>query len=243
MDYGVVVQARQNSTRCPGKVSKLIAGNSMLYHQLNRIKQNLSIEVILATTDKPEDDVIEEIGLNCDVEVFRGSENNVLQRYVRAGEKYDIDNIVRVTGDDPLIDPKCIEALVNCHRENAHNYITTHHNNGWIYGTSAELFEIGSLKNAIIETNNISDLEHVSPYIKRSENYSKHKLNYTQLEEVRPDIFLTVDYPEDFEVVRQIIEYFHSKEMLYHFSQKDLIELYDSGKILIKNTKLHSGFE
>ena len=114
MKIAVLVQARMASTRLPGKIMADISGKPMLWHVLNRVKKAKNIDqIILTTTQNSEDQIIVKVAAECGVNIFRGNENDVLDRFYRAAEKYDIDVIVRITADCPLVDPQIIDEMVD----------------------------------------------------------------------------------------------------------------------------------
>lgn len=108
-----IIQARMGSTRLPGKVLMPLAGKPVLWHIVHRLRKCRMVDVVaIATSDKPCDDPLVEFARNEGVELVRGPEDNVLQRYALAAKKLGPDYIVRVTGDAPLIDPETIDLLV-----------------------------------------------------------------------------------------------------------------------------------
>ena len=109
----VIIQARMGSTRLPGKVLMNIAGRSMLTWVVSRTRRATTIdEVVVATTDSQADDAIVAECAVLGVPVFRGSEDDVLDRYHRTAEAFDADTVVRITSDCPLIDPEVIDRVV-----------------------------------------------------------------------------------------------------------------------------------
>ena len=111
---GVILQARMGSSRLPGKVLMKINGLSSIEFQINRIKQAKRVnKIILATTDEAQDDPIEELCQLNDILVFRGSENDVLSRYYGCAKHNNIETIVRLTADCPLIDPIIIDKVID----------------------------------------------------------------------------------------------------------------------------------
>ncbi|MCG9900356.1 MAG: hypothetical protein MH132_10175 [Hydrotalea sp.] len=242
MDYAVILQARMGSTRTPGKVGRKIIGKAMLNHQIQRLLKNEIVNIVVATSNNSNDLEVVQIAEDLGIEVFRGDENDVLKRYYETAKRYNINNIIRVCGDDPLIDPECIYSLINEHKANSVDYINASHRNGWIYGTTAELISFDCLKYAHKKAFSEIEREHVNPFIRNYRNFSKVLISPKDKRLIRPDIYLTVDFPEDFEVIRQIIEYFDKGNIAHTYSQYQLIELYDSGKISLINKHLHKGF-
>jgi spore coat polysaccharide biosynthesis protein SpsF len=242
IDYAIILQARMGSNRTPGKVAAIMAGNEMLYHQIQRLLKNGLKNIIIATSVNCLDEKVIDIAAKCNVTTFRGSENDVLERYYHAARLNGIKNIIRLCGDDPLIDPECIKALIETHKKNPANFITASHRNGWVYGTTAELIEFNCLEKTYNTAETKSDREHVNPFIKRNEDFSKTRISPSNELERRPEIYLSVDYPKDLALVKQIIEYFDGLKKTHTFTQMELIELYDSGKLNIQNLHLHAGF-
>ena len=108
-----IIQARTGSTRLPGKVLMPLVGKPVLWHIVHRLRKCRSVdEIAIATSTNPVDDPVEKFALGEGIKVVRGSENNVLARYVLAAEQLGADIIVRVTGDAPLVDPATIDRLV-----------------------------------------------------------------------------------------------------------------------------------
>jgi spore coat polysaccharide biosynthesis protein SpsF len=110
----IVVQARMSSKRLPGKVLMDLAGRPMLAQQLRRLKQcALADDIVVATTTNAADDPVAELAYREQVGCFRGSEQDVLARYVGAAREGKADMVIRVTGDCPLIDPKVTDRVIH----------------------------------------------------------------------------------------------------------------------------------
>lgn len=240
-DTFVIIQARMGSTRRPGKINYNFDNEPMLAYQINRLKSYGIENIIVATTNEQNDDITEEIARKNNVKCFRGSENDVMKRYYDCALENNIKIIIRVGGDDPLIDPNGIKILYNTYKENSsYDLIYTSHKNGWIYGTAAELFTFKSLEKAVKLSKDKIEREHIIPYYK---NNSLRKMELNSSKEIsREDIYLSVDYQEDLDLIEQIIRYFTEIGKRYSFTQDELIKLYDSGKLIINNKHLHSGF-
>ena len=101
----------------PGKVLKDILGKPMLQRQIERITDNIEIPLIVATSEDKSDDQIQFLCKKIGVECFRGDLENVVLRFFNCAKKYNITHIIRIGGDDPLIDPLCINKLITLHKE------------------------------------------------------------------------------------------------------------------------------
>ena len=118
-----IIQARMGSTRLPGKSSHLLAGLSILEHIINRLQEVLEIDQIqLATTQAKTETPLIEIAKNLNIHVFQGSEDNVLDRFIQAGKTIGAQHLVRVCGDNPLIDIPLLRALITAHIESNADY-------------------------------------------------------------------------------------------------------------------------
>jgi spore coat polysaccharide biosynthesis protein SpsF len=142
-------------------------GQPMLQVLIERICTSRTIdELVVATTTKPEDDEIEELSEQLNVSCFRGSELDVLDRVYRAACQHNADIVVRVTGDNPLVDGMFIDGVIEWFQANAAkpDYVTTT-GGGYPLGLSVEVFTFSVLKTAWTEDNNSAWREHVTPYI------------------------------------------------------------------------------
>lgn len=239
-NIAVIIQARMGSNRLPGKMTYEFLGKTMLAHQLSRLKEFGIKNIIVATSSMSRDEAIEKVCLSEDIPCFRGAEDDVMKRYIDCATKHSANVIVRVGGDDPLIDPECIKSLIWAYEEKAADFIYASHREGWIYGTAAELVRFAPLKDSYPGAGKV-DREHVVSYIRKNPGFTKYKI-YPTKEQNRPDIFLSVDYDEDIKLVEQVFRHFAERGVGYSFTQADLIELYDSGTLTIKNKHLHEGF-
>jgi spore coat polysaccharide biosynthesis protein SpsF len=241
INYGVVIQARMGSTRRPGKINYPLLGEPMLAYQVNRLKTGGVDNIFIATTNLPTDDITESIAKDLGVPCFRGSETDVLGRYLACCQAYGIENAIRVGGDDPLIDPQGIKVLIEAHKKSKNDLVYASHREGWIYGTAAELVSLSALEDAHRSAQTAEDKEHVVSFLKRSDVFTKQAVR-PDIAQRRNDIFLSVDYQEDLDLISQVVEFFNAIGDRYGFSQTDLIALYDSGKLKINNKHLHEGF-
>lgn len=138
-----VVQARMGSSRLPGKVLKKINGHPMIYYTLTNLKKSRYIdEIVLATSDKEIDTPLAEYVKSLGINVFRGSEENVLERYKLASDKYGGDIIVRVTGDCPLINPVITDNVITKYLmyKDEYDYVRLDVPNTFVRGFDTEIF-------------------------------------------------------------------------------------------------------
>ena len=233
-----------SSSRLPGKVLSDIEGKPMLIRQLERLRNSLKdIPIICLTSDDNSDDQIEKSCKKNNFLCFRGSLNNVLKRYIDAIDYYKINNIVRIGGDDPLVDPDACNLVIEEHKKSNADFIYTSHKNGWPFGTVCELISSSSL-NDMAKKKNLSNLyqEHIIPWFHDNPNLFKIIKIYSPKNICRPNYYFSVDYPEDIQLIRNI--YKKLKHLGDYFSFQDVINLCDEDpKILEINKHLHTGFD
>jgi len=222
----IIVQARMTSTRLPGKVMKCVDGKPLLEYQIERLKRVKNADkIIVATTINASDDSIEKLCRRLNVDVFRGSEEDVLSRYYECMKKYGADIIVRITSDCPIIDPaevdKVIKRFVNANGQL--DYVSNSIQRTYPRGMDAEVFSSKALEKAFRETKQSSDREHVTPYMYNNPN----KFNIANVSYVRDESRhrWTVDTIEDFMLIEKIINVLYPSNE--KFDLKDCLELLD----------------
>lgn len=176
-----IIQARMGSTRLPGKVMKQLCGKTVLAHVVSRVQAcPLVDEVVVATTTLPADDVIVDEAEKCGAKWFRGSEENVLERYYLAAKEYQADVVVRVTSDCPLFDPEVLSEMLDYFKTETSqglniDYLSNCMNRSYPRGLDAEVFTFNTLAKAYKEANKPYEQEHVTPYIyEHPEIFSLH---------------------------------------------------------------------
>lgn len=195
---GVIIQARMGSSRLPGKTMMDLNGKPLFYYSVCRAKMSkYTNEVIVATSQKEQDDPIEHWCSNNEINCFRGSERDVLDRYYQCAKKSNFDVIVRATADNPFIDPEIIDLLILSLNNYSVDYVTMRHKtNTWPYGLDVEVFKMDALEKAwklsVLEAHR----EHVTMYIK--DNDFDFKIKEIPFDNDLSKIRLTVDYESDF---------------------------------------------
>lgn len=219
---GCIIQARTGSTRLPRKVmQKIDKDDIVLDFVINQVKSSKKIEkIIVATTNLTEDDVICEHLILQKIEFFRGSSEDVLDRYYQCAKKYTIDHIVRITADNPLIDPNIIDLVIEDYKNKKCDFATNTLQRTFPYGTEVEIFSFKSLEKAWKNAKKPSDREHVTPFIRDPQN--KFTLSNTQYQEDLSHFRYTVDRIEDLQLVKEIIKNISTRPILF----QDVIELY-----------------
>lgn len=225
MKIGAIIQARMGSTRLPGKVMLEIAENTVLYHVIKRVQQSVRIDaIIIATTNDSCDDVIEKEAFKYNVEIFRGSEENVLERYYLAAKKNNLDVVVRITSDCPLIDPHIIDNLIEFFEKGNYKMVT---NSGGDYqkrtipqGMDVEVFSFASLEEAYFNADQLYQQEHVTPYI--YENCQE--LFFQRDDQDYANLRLTLDTKEDYMLIKEIYSKLYDNKHDFYLPQ--ILQLY-----------------
>lgn len=221
-----IIQARMGSERLPGKVVKPIIGKPLIIHTLDRLKRSKYVdEVILATSNLEKDNILEGTVKNYGYEVFRGSEDDVLQRYKAAADKYNGDVIIRITGDCPLIDPIILDNVVSYFLANDFDYVRLDVPDTFIRGFDVEVFSKEALNKTISLANEEKYREHVTLYMYN--HPESFKIGYVKGNNLyNKDYRLCVDTESDFKLVKLIYEHFNDENV----SAKDIVEFLDENK-------------
>lgn len=215
-----LIQARMSSSRLPGKVLQDIAGQPMLLHVVHRAKQAKSIDsVAVITTTYADDDAIEMLCKENGIPCFRGSLDDVLDRYYQAATYFKADVVVRLTADCPLLDPAIIEQVVKTFHLNSFDYVANIVEITYPDGLDTEVFRFETLERAWKEARLKSEREHVTVYIlKHPELF---RLGSVKQEEDLSSLRWTVDTPQDLEFVRTIYSFFPDAD----FGMHDIVKL------------------
>lgn len=222
----IIVQARMTSTRLPGKVLKEVLGKTLLEYQIERLRRvKLADEIVIATTINHTDQPIVDLCRRLHVAVTRGSEHDVLARYYEAAKLHHADVIVRVTSDCPAIDPAVIDQVIAFYRDHPgqYDYVSNSLKQSFPYGMAVEVFPFNALEEAAHEARAEPEREHVSPFLyTRPERYHIGQVVYPR--DVSHHRW-TVDTPEDFELIRRIIEALYPIKPEYEM--QDVLALLD----------------
>lgn len=220
-----IIQARMSSTRLPGKVLKLASGRTMLERMVERVKQAKTLDkVIVATTIDPSDDKLERFCHQHGIEVFRGSLQDVLDRYYLVAKLHQAEIVVRLTGDCPLIDPALIDDVVNAltaqNADFACNRLPPPFSRTYPIGLDVEACTFGALEKAWENAVEKYEREHVLPYL----YVVPGRFKVIQLDNTDDlgHLRWTLDTPEDLLLLRKIYRHFGGRN---DFSWLDVLDL------------------
>jgi spore coat polysaccharide biosynthesis protein SpsF len=225
MKIGAIIQARMGSTRLSGKVMKKIKGKTVLQHVIERLQRSKLVhEFVIATTIHERDNTIENEALKYGVKTFRGSENDVLSRYYYAAKENEIDVVIRITSDCPLIDPCVIDDIISVYLDGGYDLVTNAGSDltqrTYPRGLDAEVFSFEALEDAFVNAKEKYQSEHVTPYIYEHSSkihYFKNDVDYSKYR-------WTLDTEEDFELINGIYNRLYKGR--HDFYLNDIIELF-----------------
>jgi spore coat polysaccharide biosynthesis protein SpsF len=219
-----IIQARMASSRLPGKVLMKVMGRPLLSYQLERLRMCGSIdEIIIATTTNKQDDPIEALADSEKIKCFRGSENDVLDRYYQAAKKYNAKHIIRITADCPLIQPDICDRIIERYFQANLDYAAT--GPSFAEGLDCEVCSFTAMEKAWQKTQLKSEREHVTLYIRNHPEEFNNSVLENETDDGRYRI--TVDQKEDFLVVKAVLENLY-KEKAKYFTISDIKSFLDA---------------
>ena len=194
-----------SSSRLPGKVLRPILREPMLFRQIERIRRTSRIdEIVVATSTSSDDDQIEELCNEWGVKCFRGSLDNVLDRFYHAAERFSPDYVMRLTGDCPLFDPGLADELVDFFFIGNYDYASNSVEPTYPDGLDMEIMKFSALRKAWEEADLLTEIEHVTPYIRNHPEI--FRVGSMKNDENLSGMRWTVDEPEDYLFVSRIYE-------------------------------------
>lgn len=204
------IQARMSSSRFPSKVIEPLQGRPMIVYMAQRVQRARSLDaVVVVTSTDASDDPLAAVLNAAGLPMFRGDLHNVLKRYADAADSYAADVIVRLTGDCPLADPAVIDAVVHARLTAQADYASNIDPPTYPDGFDVECCTRASLERAHREALQQPEREHVTLWM-RSATANLHRVNVRAVADFS-HLRLTVDYPDDLDVVRRIVSHQEAK--------------------------------
>jgi len=221
---GVIVQARMGSSRLPGKVMQDLAGAPALlrlFERLRRVKGTPPI-VLATSTLAGDDPVADLVATQPDIALWRGPEQDVLRRYADAARHFDLDPIIRITADCPLMEPDCIDAVLDAYRRTECQYADNVMPRTFPHGLDVQVVSRAALESADAEAREPSQREHVLPFV-ISQPGRFPQAHVTSADPSWSSLRITLDYPEDLLLIRGIYERLYPGNR--NFGLSDIIAL------------------
>jgi len=213
-DISIILQARMGSSRLPGKVLKSLAGKPMIQWIVERLKLCEKVDkLILATSTLEQDQPLVNLAEQLGIRIFRGSENDVLDRYYQCAKHHKIDYIIRATGDNPFVDPIECDKLIHYYLSRQLDYatISTEPPGGFPLGVGVEIFNFSSLEKSWKEGHAPHHREHVNEYILENPTLFIQSKMTPPPEKNAPEISLTVDTSEEFSFAEKLYVSYQNK--------------------------------
>lgn len=204
MSCGIGIVARLASTRVPRKVLADVAGQPLIVRLIRRIRRARTAGVvILCTSTHPDDRALIEVAEAEGIPWVAGSEKNVLQRFAEAIDRWELATVVRVTGDNPLTDPAVLDELVTRHARDGAEYTFTPDPPR---GTRSEVIAASTIRSLVETAADPDSSEYMTDMLRRPDVFRVVEHRVSNPAWMRPDYRLTVDTPEDLELVRRVYE-------------------------------------
>lgn len=224
-----LIAVRTKSTRLPGKALVEIEDKPLIEHLIDRLKlAKIPDSILVCTSTHPDDKILVDIAKRNGVKWFTGSEEDVLDRFIKAAEAAGADVIVRTTGDNPLTDPVHIDKMIKRHVETGADYTYVE---GLPVGTKPEVISVSTLKKCWDSADNPEYSEYMTLYFKESGAFKVSTVT-ADPEVSRPNYRLTVDTPEDLKLMQEIYKRLHSEKKV--FGLREVIKLLDGNPELVK---------
>jgi len=228
---GIIIQARMGSTRLPEKIFLNLKGKPVLGHVIDRCKRSKVNKIIIATSIKKENNVVEDFCKKNNILCFRGSEEDVLERYYLSAKEHNLGVIVRITSDCPLIDPKIINFALKSFKKTKVDYLSNAFKRSFPRGLDVEVFSFKTLEKAYHQAKDKFQREHVTLYIYNNPKEFKLGSLMAKGKLKRPDLRLCVDTVEDFKLLEIIYNKFYKGSLL---KIKKIIRFLDKNPKLAK---------
>ena len=234
---GLILQARMSSTRLLGKSMMPLAGQPLVARILERLKRVRGIHhLILAIPNTPTDDPLEKLGKDLEVDVFRGSESNLLERYYEAAKKFNLDTVLRVPADNVASEPIEIEKIIKFYLSNSYDFcsnLSQVFDNGYPDGIGAEVFSFNLLEKFANEQTDQEKMEHIHL------NFFNYKTQQPGpgirvgtiecSDDIRrPDIVLDVNTLEQYELMNSMYQDLYPLNSI--FGIRDIIKWWDKNE-------------
>jgi spore coat polysaccharide biosynthesis protein SpsF len=235
----LIIQARMSSTRLPGKSMMPLADKPLVYRMVERLKNCKKIyEIVIATSDQPEDQVLVELAKELQVSYFQGNLLDVRDRYLKAAEKFQADFIIRIPADNPMPDSNEIDKLIEFHLEHNPTGFSSNlaqiNNSGYLDGIGAEIFSTKLLQESLARSSSETVKEHVhrnffdySAQTPVDSSWCPIASPKAPAELRRPDIILDVNTMDDYTKIKRIYDHLYPQNP--NFTTVDVINFIDKG--------------
>jgi spore coat polysaccharide biosynthesis protein SpsF len=206
----VVVQARMSSTRMPGKIAMPLGGKPLLVRMLERLRAvHVPIDLCVATTTETVDDPVVAMAREAGVDAVRGHPTDLLDRHVQAARLKRADAVAKIPSDCPLIDPAVVDRVLGAFVDDpTYDYVSNLHPATWPDGYDVEVMSLAALELAHREAERPHEREHTTPFLwDRPDRFRLKNVAWDR--DLQMTHRLTIDYPEDYELIRAVFDALH----------------------------------
>ncbi len=235
----LIIQARMSSSRLPGKSMLPLANKPLVFRMVERLKKCKRIdEIVIATSDLPEDQVLVKLAKDLEVSCFQGNLLDVRDRYLKSAKKFQADFIIRIPADNPMPDANEIDKLIEFHLESNPEGFSSNlaqvNNSGYLDGIGAEMFSTKLLQESAARSNSDIVKEHVHRNFFDYSTQTPVDASWCPIaspkapEELRrPDIILDVNTMDDYIKIKRIYDHLYPQNP--NFTTVDVINFIDKG--------------
>ena len=238
-----VIQARTGSSRLPRKVLLSILDKPLLLRMVERVQHSELVgEIVVATSQEEEDDVIVKLCVENNIEFFRGSLNDLLDRHYQVGKKYNADAVVKIPSDCPLIDSRVIDKVIKTYLDDYKNldYVSNLHPASYPDGNDVEVISMIALEKAHIKAKRRLEREHTTPFIwENPDKFRIANVTWETYKDYSASHRWTIDYEEDYIFITSVYKELYDKNP--NFSLYDILQLLEEKPYLMKINRSHLG--
>lgn len=212
MKISAIIQARTSSTRLPNKIFLPLGNEALIWHVVDRLKYSQLINhIVIATTNNPNDNIIEKWAARNHLDCFRGEENNVLSRFYNCASYHKSDIIVRITSDDPFKDPSLIDEAIKLLLNKKLDFVYNNFPPTFPEGLDVEVFTYNVLKESFKNCILTYDKEHLTQFMYKNNFKKKNILNNENLSNLR----WTIDTVNDYDMAKKVYEKLYKQSNIF----------------------------
>lgn len=237
-----VIQARNASTRLPGKVMMPLAGKPLLLRMYERVKASgYPLTIVIAITNSPADDILYELCKENNIHCFRGDENDLLDRHYRAALEYNARVVIKIPSDCPLIDPLVIDRVIGYFLENDElDYVSNLHPATYPDGNDVEIMHMDVLRDAWKLAELPMEREHTTPFIWEHDfNYQVGNVEWETGKDYSMTHRFTIDYKEDYDFIKRVYDELYENNP--RFGLNDILNLLEQKPEIMEINKQYAG--
>ncbi len=231
MRIGFIILCRFNSSRLPGKILKTIEGKTILQHIVTNLSTIIPLEnIVVATSKESTDNPINDYCNHHNIQIYRGSLNNVSLRFLEASKQYHFDYATRINGDNLFIDVQTIQTMLTIAKTNQYDFISNVKNRTFPKGMSIEIVNTKYYEDQYQNFNDADDFEHVTIYLYKNDTDKKHYYFYNTAVPAAAGVQMAIDTQTDFNRAQKMLSLLKTK-----YNQLGLKEIFETYQTVLRN--------